>query len=402
MGQDTILGTDTIKDALKTKVNNDIAELFAAVAALAAGGGILISSNDTTAGYLNGKLVAGEGIDLTEGDDGADERLTVAGEDASTTNKGIVELATDAETLTGTDTTRACTPANITAKMAELGVVGGAGSFTTIAASGNVTLDTLTASKPVFTDGSKNLVSTGTMPVDQGGTGQTTYTNGQLLIGNTTGNTLAKATLTGTANQITVTNGAGTITLSIPANFLIPTVTTIPNEGLHILDTNASHDLIVKPGSDLSADRILTITTGDAARTLTIPANTTLFASGTVMLFGQNAAPTGWTRKADWQDNAMLCYAASGNIGSGGVVNPQSTHTHTGPNHTHSIPHDGWAPNSHVSPGSGDHIGINASELVDAYEREANGDNTSGEEGTGATGANTAPHYQEVIAAIKD
>jgi len=48
---------------------------------------------------------------------------------------------------------------------------------------------------------------TGTLPVANGGTGQTSYTDGQLLIGNTSGNTLTKATLTGTANQITVTNG---------------------------------------------------------------------------------------------------------------------------------------------------------------------------------------------------
>lgn len=40
------------------------------------------------------------------------------GADASTTVKGIVELATDAETQTGTDTTRAVTPSNITAKEA--------------------------------------------------------------------------------------------------------------------------------------------------------------------------------------------------------------------------------------------------------------------------------------------
>jgi hypothetical protein len=56
----------------------------------------------------------------------------------------------------------------------------------------------------------------GTLPVANGGTGQTTYTDGQLLIGNTTGNTLAKATLTGTSNQIVVTNGSGSITLSTP------------------------------------------------------------------------------------------------------------------------------------------------------------------------------------------
>jgi len=59
-------------------------------------------------------------------------------------------------------------------------------------------------------------IAAGTLVVARGGTGQSTYTNGQLLIGNTTGNTLAKATLTGTTNQITVTNGNGTITLSTP------------------------------------------------------------------------------------------------------------------------------------------------------------------------------------------
>ena len=53
-----------------------------------------------------------------------------------------------------------------------------------------------------------------TVAVDQGGTGQTSYTNGQLLIGNTTGNTLAKATLTG-GTGCTVTNGAGSISLAV-------------------------------------------------------------------------------------------------------------------------------------------------------------------------------------------
>ena len=52
-----------------------------------------------------------------------------------------------------------------------------------------------------------------TVQVAQGGTGQTTYTNGQLLIGNTTGNTLSKATLTAGSN-VTITNGPGTITIA--------------------------------------------------------------------------------------------------------------------------------------------------------------------------------------------
>lgn len=55
----------------------------------------------------------------------------------------------------------------------------------------------------------------GTLGVANGGTANTAVpTNGQLLIGN--GATYALATLTGTANQITVTNGAGTITLATP------------------------------------------------------------------------------------------------------------------------------------------------------------------------------------------
>jgi len=49
--------------------------------------------------------------------------------------------------------------------------------------------------------------------VANGGTGQSSYTNGQLLIGNTTGNTLTKATLTA-GTGITITNGSGSITIA--------------------------------------------------------------------------------------------------------------------------------------------------------------------------------------------
>ena len=57
---------------------------------------------------------------------------------------------------------------------------------------------------------------TGVLPVANGGNGTGTFTDGQILIGNTTGNTLVKTTLTGTSNQVVVTNGAGAITLSLP------------------------------------------------------------------------------------------------------------------------------------------------------------------------------------------
>jgi hypothetical protein len=68
--------------------------------------------------------------------------------------------------------------------------------------------------------------SASTIAVDKGGTGQTSYTNGQLLIGNTTGNTLSKATLTAGSN-ITITNGAGSIEIAGTAG----TVTSVDVSG---------------------------------------------------------------------------------------------------------------------------------------------------------------------------
>lgn len=44
-----------------------------------------VSANDTTAGYLNGKLVAGAGISLTENNNGGNETLTIANTAGDTT-----------------------------------------------------------------------------------------------------------------------------------------------------------------------------------------------------------------------------------------------------------------------------------------------------------------------------
>jgi len=66
---------------------------------------------------------------------------------------------------------------------------------------------------------------TGTLGVANGGSGQTTYTNGQLLIGNTTGNTLTKATLT-QGTGISITNGAGSITIASTVTGTVTSVAT--------------------------------------------------------------------------------------------------------------------------------------------------------------------------------
>lgn len=83
-------------------------------------------------------------------------------------------------------------------------------------------------------------------------------------------------------------------------------------------------------------DVITAITTGTLGTTApasfevdTLADGTTGFASATCQPFYNNAAPTGWTRYADLEENSMFCYAKAGNPGTGGAVDPQATHTHT-------------------------------------------------------------------------
>jgi hypothetical protein len=82
---------------------------------------------------------------------------------------------------------------------------------------------TYTAEKSVNLDASDNVTPLGTIAsgtwqgttvgVPYGGTGQSSYTDGQLLIGNTTGNTLTKASLTA-GTGISITPGSGSISIA--------------------------------------------------------------------------------------------------------------------------------------------------------------------------------------------
>jgi hypothetical protein len=236
---------------------------------------------------LVGAMVSGNtetNITVTYQD--ADGTIDFAVPAASTTTAGAVELATIAETNTGTSTTLAVTPDGLedwtgSAQVTTTGALN-SGSITSgfgsidigssalsttgtitgpsgtwdsggvdIAASdsyavagtailsdsaGTMTLSNIDAIDATTEttlesaiDSLSNLTVTGTIAtgtwsadtiaVNKGGTGQTSYTNGQILIGNTTGNTLAKATITGGTN-LTVTNGTGSITLDVDDAFL--------------------------------------------------------------------------------------------------------------------------------------------------------------------------------------
>lgn len=91
-------------------------------------------------------------------------------------------------------------------------------------ATGNVLISGGVATAPSYGKVGLTTHISGTLPVANGGTGQTSYIDGELLIGNTTGNTLTKTTLTA-GSGVSITNGAGSI--SISATGLGGTVTSV-------------------------------------------------------------------------------------------------------------------------------------------------------------------------------
>jgi hypothetical protein len=68
------------------------------------------------------------------------------------------------------------------------------------------------ANRAIFSSGTTTLTA-GTLPSAAGGTGHTTYTDGQVLIGKSSDGALAQSTLT-QGTGITITNGSGAITIT--------------------------------------------------------------------------------------------------------------------------------------------------------------------------------------------
>lgn len=84
---------------------------------------LVISAESGAASPATGNLsiLAGEGINTV----GSGSAITISGEDATESNKGIVELATSAETVTGTSTTLAVHPAGVKAAIDDAFAVSG-------------------------------------------------------------------------------------------------------------------------------------------------------------------------------------------------------------------------------------------------------------------------------------
>lgn len=186
-----------------------------------------VSANDTTAGYLNGKLVAGSGITFTENNNGSNETLTVAlgNHDASLITTGTIATA---RLGSGTASSATYLAGDQTYKNAVTSVNGSTGAVTVAAAShthaaSDITSGTIATARL----GSGTASSTTALFGDQtyksvvtsvnGGSGAVSVTTGSIGAANVshthaasdiTSGTIATARLaSGTANSTTFLRG---------------------------------------------------------------------------------------------------------------------------------------------------------------------------------------------------
>jgi len=144
--------------------------------------------------------------------------VATSGNNPATTSSTKISFVPNTGVLTATSFSGAGTGLTGTASSLSIGGSAPAGSLTGTTLASNVVTSSLTTVGTIGT-GVWNGTAIG---IAYGGTGLTsTPTNGQIDIGN--GTNFTRSTITGTASQVTVTNGAGSITLSLPSTINVNT-----------------------------------------------------------------------------------------------------------------------------------------------------------------------------------
>lgn len=156
-------------------------------------------------------------------------------------------------------------------------------------AGGNVTLTTTLTGQSRY----GVLWLTGVLPANREVLLPSTRSSQYLVFNDTTGAFTVTAKVSGQPGVL-LAQGTGSLILCDGTNTELVafggavsgTIDTIdvlqlPQNGLHLRDTDDTHDLIVNAGSNLSANRTLTLTTGDANRTLTLSGDASLSGTNT-------------------------------------------------------------------------------------------------------------------------
>jgi hypothetical protein len=175
--------------------------------------GQLLIGNTTGNTLTKATLTAGTGVAITNG--AGSITITATGSGGTVTSVAALTLGTVGTDLSSSVATGTTTPV-ITLNVPTASAANRGALSSTDWSTFNGKQAALVSGTNIKTVGGASLLGTGdvgTVGVAYGGTGQTTYTDGQLLIGNSTGNTLSKATLTA-GTGVAITNGAGTITIA--------------------------------------------------------------------------------------------------------------------------------------------------------------------------------------------
>jgi hypothetical protein len=143
--------------------------------------------------------------------------IAIAGSQITSGSVAVANGGTGATTagaaLTNLGAYPASNPSGFTTNVGTVTSVGGTGTVNGITLTGTVTSSGSLTLGGTLSGVSLTTQVTGTLPVANGGTGQTSYTDGQLLIGNTATGSLSKATLTA-GSGISITNGNGSISIA--------------------------------------------------------------------------------------------------------------------------------------------------------------------------------------------
>lgn len=214
----------------------------------------------------------------------------------TTTGTGVVTAIGNAVNTTNGLVTQTAT---LTSSALLLGGGSGTGISSTTTGTGVVTA---IGNNTNSANGLAVLNASAALAVANGGTGQTTYTDGQLLIGNTTGNTLTKATLT-QGSGITITNGSGAITIANASPMTYPgagipnstgsawgtSYTTTGSGTVVALATSPSFTTPTLGVASATTINKVTITTPATGSTLTIADGKTLTVNNSIALTGTDS-----------------------------------------------------------------------------------------------------------------
>jgi hypothetical protein len=146
-------------------INNiDLSGSIKSIDGVAPTNGQILIGNTANSDMQLATITAGEAISITN----AAGSITLAVEDATETNKGVIELASAAEALAGTDTIRAVTPAGLAARSWSGSIGDGSTTAITITHSLNtkdiiVQLYDTTTNETVYADVARGGVNTATI-----------------------------------------------------------------------------------------------------------------------------------------------------------------------------------------------------------------------------------------------